>query len=334
VTKAILKSVMAIGALSVILILCLSMMAMASEKGKDGLTSDPLYDVFFVESHGYAVGYYGTILYSSDGGESWDLQESGTKELLTSIVFADKDCGWAVGTQGVILATSDGGKTWKKQISGTGNDLTAVYFLNRLEGWAVGQSHTILRTSNGGNVWEVLKTDEELILKDVRFLSSERGFVVGEFGSILVTEDGGVSFMRLMGEERTLDVEQLEASQPCLNSIAFTDDGNVGIAVGIKGYLLRSSDGGATWEEIDCGVETSFFKVKLIDGCAFYVVGLKGIVLSSNDYGSHWSNVCLPEEVGVNWFYGISSHGGEIFIVGESGKIVTLNPKIKCRIVR
>ncbi|MFH0813053.1 MAG: YCF48-related protein, partial [Pseudomonadota bacterium] len=315
-TRVILKSVMGIGVLSVIVTLCYSMMALGNEKGKERLASDPLYDVCFVESHGYAVGYYGTILYSSDGGETWQSQESGTKELLTAVAFVDVDYGWIVGSQGVILSTSDGGKSWSKQISGTENDLTGVYFLNRMEGWAVGQLHTILRTSDGGKVWEVLSTGEELLLKDVRFLDSKKGFVVGEFGTILFTEDGGVTFKRLKGEEMTLDVEQLEASHPSLNSIDFTNDGSVGIAVGIRGYLLRSSDSGATWEEINSGGGTSLFKVKFIDGCA-YAVGLKGMLLSSTDYGSNWLKVSLPPEVGVNWFYGISSSSGEIFLVGE-----------------
>jgi len=310
------------------------MTAVGSEDVSESSILDPLYDVCFVDDRGYAVGYYGTILHSPDGGETWEPQESPTTELLTAVVFVDADHGWISGTRGVILATSDGGKTWTTQRSGTENDLTGIYFLNPSEGWAVGQSHTILRTADGGRTWETLSTGEELVLKNVRFLSSQRGFVVGEFGTILVTEDGGVTFRRLEGQDRTLDVEQLEASHPSLNSIAFTDDATVGIAVGMQGYVLRSSDGGATWEEINCGVETSLFKVELVEGCVFYAAGLKGTVIFSTDNGSHWSNVCLPEEVGVNWFYGISSAHGEIFIVGESGKILRLDPKIKCRIVR
>lgn len=325
--RAILKSMMGIGVVSMIVILCYSMMALGSERGKESLTSDPLYDVGFVEGHGYAVGYYGTILYSPEGGKTWESQESGTKELLTAVAFVDGDYGWIVGTQGVILSTSDGGKTWNKQISGTEYDLTGVYFLNRREGWAVGQSHTILRTSDGGKVWEVLSTGEELLLKDVIFLDSSKGFVVGEFGTILMTEDGGVTFKRLKGEEVALDIEQLEASHPSLNSIDFTDDGREGIAVGIKGYVLRSSDGGANWEEVNTGTDSSLFKVKFIDGCA-YAVGLKGMVLSSTDYGRTWTKISLPPEVAVNWFCGISSGSGEVLIVGEAGKILGLNPKL------
>jgi photosystem II stability/assembly factor-like uncharacterized protein len=339
-TRVIYRWVMVIGVLLALVIIGYSKLTVAnktvaSKTERQNSIGDALYDVCFVERHGYAVGYYGTILYSPDRGETWELQKSGAKELLTAVAFVDGDNGWVTGTQGTILSTSDGGKTWRKQISGTENDLTAVCFLNRLEGWAVGQSHTILRTADGGKSWEALSTGEELLLKDVKFLDSKKGFVAGEFGTILLTEDGGVTFRRLMGEERTLDAEQLEASHPSLNSIDFTDDGRVGIAVGISGYSLRSFDGGTTWEEIDNGASASLLKVKFIDRCA-YVVGLKGTILSMTDNGSHWSKVCLPQAIGVNWFGGIASASSEkIFVVGETGKILTINPKtLQCRVSR
>jgi photosystem II stability/assembly factor-like uncharacterized protein len=335
-----LKWVIAVGIFLVLVIIGYSKLTaanktVASKTERQNSIGDALYDVCFVERHGYAVGYYGTILYSPDRGETWELQKSGTKELLTAVSFVDVDNGWIVGTQGVILSTSDGGKTWRNQISGTQNDLTAVCFLNRLEGWAVGQSHTILHTADSGKSWEVLSSGEELILKDVKFLDSKKGFVVGEFGSILLTEDGGVTFKRVTGEERTLDIEQLAASHPSLNSIAFTDDGRVGMAVGMGGYSVRSFDGGTTWEKIDSGISDSLLKVKFIDGCA-YAVGLKGTVLSMTDYRAHWGKVCVPKEIGFNWFYGIASASSEkIFVVGEAGKIATINPKtLTCSLFR
>lgn len=340
-TKAILKWVMVIGVLLVFVIIGYSKLTVAKKteptktERQSSIIHDSLYDVCFVEKHGHAVGYYGTILYSPDAGETWKLQKSGTTELLTAVAFVDGDYGWVTGTQGTIMATSDGGKTWTKQISGTQNDLTALCFVSRLEGWAVGQLHTILHTADGGKKWEVLSTGEELILKDVKFLDSKKGFVVGEFGTILLTEDGGVTFKRLSGEERTLDIEQLAASHPSLNSIAFTGDGKVGIAVGMGGYSVRSLDGGTTWEQIDTKTGTSLLKVKFIDGSA-YAVGLKATVLLTTDFGSQWSKTCIPKEIGFNWFYGLASASSEkIVVVGETGRIITVHPKnLTCSIFR
>ena len=114
-TRVIYRWVMVIGVLLALVIIGHSMLPKAkkteaSETGRQSSICDSLYDVCFVERHGYAVGYYGTILYSPDEGEAWELQESGAKELLTAVTFGDVDYGWTVGTQGVILSTSDGGK--------------------------------------------------------------------------------------------------------------------------------------------------------------------------------------------------------------------------------
>src|SRR3989304_9248905 len=84
---------------------------------------DPLYDLSFTGKRGIAVGYYGAILISEDGGNQWKQVPSGTKELLASLSFPEASHGWAVGNMGTILATSDGGLTWKPQNSGTSHYL-------------------------------------------------------------------------------------------------------------------------------------------------------------------------------------------------------------------
>ncbi|MBS0391704.1 MAG: hypothetical protein JSR23_11260, partial [Proteobacteria bacterium] len=62
----------------------------------------------------WAVGDGGTILATSNGGNSWAAQASGTKASLTSVHFTAEDPrrGWAVGNYGTILATRDGGRQW------------------------------------------------------------------------------------------------------------------------------------------------------------------------------------------------------------------------------
>ena len=60
-------------------------------------------------AHGWAVGAYGTILATTDGGAIWSAQNSGTTERLYGVAFSDATHGWAVGWNGTILATTDGG---------------------------------------------------------------------------------------------------------------------------------------------------------------------------------------------------------------------------------
>ena len=66
-----------------------------------------------------AVGDAGTIIKTTNGGESWFSQTSGIGNRLTSVHFSDNNAGWAVGYWGIIINTTNGGKTWTSQTSGT-----------------------------------------------------------------------------------------------------------------------------------------------------------------------------------------------------------------------
>jgi len=92
------------------------------------------------------VGHGGTILHTTDGGETWKKQVSGTTSHLWQIHFADSRTGWVVGNGGTILRTIDGGKTWTKQDSGTTLNLVRSHFADSRTGWVVGEGGTILAT--------------------------------------------------------------------------------------------------------------------------------------------------------------------------------------------
>src|SRR5258708_17576822 len=62
-----------------------------------------------------AVGEFGTILRTTDGGVTWILQSSGTTNSLYGVSFADANTGTVVGRSGTILRTIDGGSTWTTQ---------------------------------------------------------------------------------------------------------------------------------------------------------------------------------------------------------------------------
>src|SRR5262249_30256713 len=95
-----------------------------------------------------AVGDFGTILRTADGGACWTPQPSGTTAVLYGVAFVDADTGTAVGEFGTILHTDDGGATWTPQ-SSAANHLYGVSFVDADTGTAVGNLGTILRTDDG-----------------------------------------------------------------------------------------------------------------------------------------------------------------------------------------
>lgn len=109
------------------------------------------------------VGYGGTILKTTDGGQTWITQVSGTSNELRSVFFTDVNTGYAVGgliTEygccsiqgygGTILKTTDGGLHWIPQSGAEKSLLYSVYFTDDSTGYAVGTGGTILTTTTGG----------------------------------------------------------------------------------------------------------------------------------------------------------------------------------------
>src|SRR6266513_2933468 len=79
-----------------------------------------LFAVSFIDANnGTAVGWYGIILRTTDGGANWVKQTSGTTSFLYGVSFTDANNGTAVGEDGTIVRTTDGGANWVNQTSGT-----------------------------------------------------------------------------------------------------------------------------------------------------------------------------------------------------------------------
>jgi photosystem II stability/assembly factor-like uncharacterized protein len=92
-----------------------------------GTIAQALRGVFFIdENTGWAVGAYGVILHTADGGRNWELQPSGTTEHLGA--------GWPL-KGAVEIAENDLGEG-----DGGGG---GIYFVGD-KGWVVGQGGVIL----------------------------------------------------------------------------------------------------------------------------------------------------------------------------------------------
>jgi photosystem II stability/assembly factor-like uncharacterized protein len=88
--------------------------------------SQDLFAVWAVsEREVFATGAAGTILYTKDGGDSWQAQQSQVTQNLTAILGEAADI-FVVGTKGVLLHTKDAGETWREEPSPAPRDLYAL----------------------------------------------------------------------------------------------------------------------------------------------------------------------------------------------------------------
>ena len=83
-----------------------------------------LNDIVFVNaSMGWAVGDSGTILHTSNGGETWSYQESGTTANLNSIYIMDENNGWIAADSNIMLYTENGGTVGINDLSPRKNNI-------------------------------------------------------------------------------------------------------------------------------------------------------------------------------------------------------------------
>lgn len=166
------------------------------------------------------------LLYTDDGGETWQRQRAPSRLELIHIDFANDKRGWISGANGTILATVDGGATWTKQAAGTTATIYHIDFRNEKKGLAVGERGTILRTTDGGVSWTPVAIKVRSTLLNVLFLSDDNGWAVGRSGTVLRTDDAGLTW-----------IEQESGTKQNLYGLYFVK--KVGWAVGGDGMLLR-----------------------------------------------------------------------------------------------
>ncbi len=245
---------------------------------------------FTDRENGWAVGSRGIIIHTNDSGKTWQrqhyeraddpfgdkaddievdmaiyslihgdgeiLEERLEREyddsILNRVYFIDKDTGWIVGEYGLILNTRDGGKTWVHQECPDlipeveeheweiqPPTLFAVYFKTPEKGFAGGLDCSIVVTEDGGDTWKKLFTDSDLALYGI-VLRGDYGTAVGTKGAYYYSRDGGRSWIR--------DTEALNTNF-WLRDISFSNDDN-GWIVGSFGTILKTTDGGSTWDTV------------------------------------------------------------------------------------
>jgi photosystem II stability/assembly factor-like uncharacterized protein len=119
-----------------------------------------LYGVDFIDTNtGWAVGHFGTIIHTIDGGQTWLVQQSGTTARLRCVFFTDSKIGWAAGLDSTILHTNDGGLSWSPQKSSISSRFRTIFFTDSLTGWTVGSRGAIVHTMNGGQTWITQNAD-------------------------------------------------------------------------------------------------------------------------------------------------------------------------------
>jgi photosystem II stability/assembly factor-like uncharacterized protein len=141
---------------------------------------------------------------------------------------------------------------WKKQNSNTDASFRSIHAISDKIVWASGSKGTILKTIDGGQNWQVIqiKGAESLDFRDIQAfdVNSAIAMSAGEAekgaAKIYQTTDGGVNWQVVF---------ETNEKGVFFDSFDFWNKNEgilVGDAIDEKPYLLKTSDGGKTWNRI------------------------------------------------------------------------------------
>ncbi len=104
------------------------------------------------------------------------------------------------------------------------------------------------------------------------------------------------------------------------SNIAISRDDKVLVVVGQDGEILRSTDGGANWSQVESTTKASLYGVIATHNGELVAVGDHGVVVRSTDGGTTWSKNYSGAQ---SLLFGvIATPDGALVAVGENGVIV------------
>src|SRR4051794_8087498 len=165
---------------------------------------DTLSAVDFRGEQGYAVGEFGTMLRTDDGGATWSGVSTGLTEDLTEVQM--------ISPSSVVIAggcpvrrSDDGGRTFRR-LPWTASDarctagVASLAFPSATVGYLLLGNGNVLRSSDSGKTWSrrtavpgtpATSEASRIAPSDIQFTSTDTGFASTTGGDVYYTTDSG-----------------------------------------------------------------------------------------------------------------------------------------------
>ena len=260
-----------------------------------------MYVHFPVKDTGYAVGGFGNIIKTTDGGNNWVLLRVDYEPFshLGGVFFTDSKTGFAYNYKFELLKTIDGGISWTTQQFE--RQIFCIHFPNKNVGY-LGVWNKIYKTTDGGNIWTEIM-DEQFLIQNIFFINADTGYVIlsGASNKYLKTNNGGETWdLSSSLETACLSIRFINDTTGFIFSYNWIEGG--------KRYsLLKTTNGGNSWT-----------LKKIRDYKDDQPKGLSGIyfVDKNNGYGYGYMNIIKTINGGETWtelIYPGSNHNDQYF---------------------
>ena len=261
---------------------------------------------FVNEQVGYAmlgnnVGGYVEIFKTTNGGETWTDLYIGIDQHPKGMVFKDENIGILTVhdvtgcpppnclNKCVILRTEDGGQNWvEKEIE----ELKGILYHPKYDSdgnlyalLTFDEVSTLMKSTDDGKTWEEFFSSTELGFSLITFsyeISENKFYISGKSGKLLVVDSNGDL------------LKTIELGSSIIWDLEIVDENN--IVVAISDEVLKSNNGGDTWESIYnesariIGFKSTDKGLMLLNksSCPTDVYQVNDLMASTNDGGRNW----------------------------------------------
>lgn len=242
-----------------------------SNNGKDwqqviAPTQSTLTSVFFLNDNlGWAVGHSSTILKTTNGGQTWEIQHATPllDKPLFDVVFKDEKHGIAVGAYGQFLRTIDGGKSWLSEFH---------------EAFILAEDKVYLDELKQEDPDTYFDEIDSILPHFNRIVTDGRTtYLIGELGLIAKSNNLGLTWSKLN-----------QMYKGSFFDLSRTQEGNL-LVVGLRGNVFRSLRNGTPWTLSKTDTSALLNDIILSDDERIFILGNNGVILESKDDGNTFS---------------------------------------------
>ncbi len=311
----------------VLLAMCMSLVGSAAAQQRqwnwEKLTLPPPFDggfyldIMFLPSnpqYGWACGFRGYVVRTTDGGATWEGTVIGNADQLESIIFVNERVGYCSGTNngnpnlGGIYKSTDGGRSWREitpiiPLNGVLQraPVWGCYFLDENTGMVVGGGcdglpQLFFRTTDGGNSWELFAAFEpQTGMSHVIMYDANGLCYASSSGRLWQSFDGGRTWQIFAITGPAFWQENLSNRG---NTFLVATAGNTCTGgTGTMGDIRMTVDGGTTWWRYSTGA--SMFGTFLLDADTGWAAGWNRAVYRITHDRTQGNIVATPYRCGL-----------------------------------